>query len=277
MIRTFALLSTLLASAGLGGLLFFLLYFSLPIFTQNIFVGMFSTHWNPDAGQYGLLPMVAGTLTVALLATAIGFVGALAAALHWEGMRPGRLRTLLYRAAMVAGAIPTVVYGLVGVLILVPWLREYVVAGSGWSILSAGVMLSLVIWPTMVLFLIDTFRGTPVEFATITSALGGERVQYQIGLLLPFHRRSIGIALALGLARAMGDTMIALMLAGNSIQMSGSLLDAVRTLPAHIALLFAGDFDSPAFRSIFVSGLILMGLAVLLLGIIGFLRRRETP
>jgi len=275
MMRIFSLLSTLLASAGLGGMLFFLFYFSIPLFQDDAFAGLFSTHWNPDAGQYGLLPMVAGTLAVALLATLIGFVGALAAALHWEGMRTGRLRTLLYRAAMVAGAIPTVVYGLVGVLVLVPALRAYVVAGSGWSILAAGVMLSLVIWPTMVLFLIDTFRGTPAEFATITSALGGERVQYQIGLLLPFHRRSIGIALALGLARAMGDTMIALMLAGNSIQMPHSLLDSVRTLPAHIALLFAEDFDSPAFHSIFVSGLILMGLSVLLLGTIGILRRRE--
>ena len=271
--RFLSLLATTVASAGLGGVLFFLLGFAAPLLMGHPFGTLLGATWHPEAGQYGLLPMVIGTLSVALLATLIGFVGALAAALQFDAMRSGWLKRLLYRWILVLGAVPTVVYGLVGVVILVPWLRQYVVEGAGWSILAAGMMLSLVIWPTMVLFLIDSFHATPPEFASITSALGGERIQYQLGVLLPFHRRSIGVALSLGLARAMGDTMIALMLAGNSLAIPHSITDSARTLTAHIALLFAGDFDSPAFRSIFVSGLILLGLTVVLQGVIVYLRR----
>ena len=273
--RPLSLFATAVASAGLGGVLVFLLGFATPLLTGHPLGTLFSTTWNPEAGQYGLLPMVVGTLLVALVATAIGFIGALAVALQFETLREGRLKQFIYRGILVLGAIPTVVYGLVGVLLLVPWLRLYVVEGAGWSIFSAGAMLSLVIWPTMVLFLIDSFRVTPPEFLQITSALGGERIQYQLNVLLPFHRRSIGVALSLGLARAMGDTMIALMLAGNSLAMPHALTDPARTLTAHIALLFAGDFDSPAFRSIFVSGLILLGLTVVLQGVIVALRKEK--
>ena len=274
--RPLSLFATAVASAGLGGVLFFLLGFAAPLLMGHPLGTLLNVTWHPEAGQYGLLPMVIGTLSVALLATLIGFIGALAAALQFDTMRSGHLKHLLYRGILVFGAVPTVVYGLIGVVILVPWLRLYVVEGAGWSILAAGIMLSLVIWPTMVLFLIDSFRATPPEFAAITSALGGERIQYQLGVLLPFHRRSIGVALSLGLARAMGDTMIALMLAGNSITIPHSLTDSARTLTAHIALLFAGDFDSPAFRSIFVSGLILLGLTVVLQGVIVYLRKEKV-
>ena len=271
--QNLSLLATAAALAGLGGMLFFLLGFAAPLLINHPVGMLLGATWDPETGQYGLLPMLIGTLSVALLATVIGFVGALATALYFDAIGERRLKRLLYRGILVLGAIPTVVYGLVGVVILVPWLRQYVVEGAGWSILAAGIMLSLVIWPTMALFLIDSFRSTPPEFAAITSALGGERIQYQLGVLLPFHRRSIGVALSLGLARAMGDTMIALMLAGNSLTMPHSITDSARTLTAHIALLFAGDFDSPAFRSIFVSGLILLGLTVLLQGVIVYLRR----
>ncbi len=271
--RSLSLFATAVASAGLGGVLVFLIGFAAPLLMGHPLGTLLGVTWHPEAGQYGLLSMVAGTLSIALLATLIGFIGALAVALQFDAMRSGQLKQFLYRGILVLGAIPTVVYGLVGVVILIPWLRLYVVEGAGWSILAAGLMLSLVIWPTMVLFLIDSFRATPPKFAAITSALGGERIQYQLGVLLPFHRRSIGVALSLGLARAMGDTMIALMLAGNSLAMPHAVTDSARTLTAHIALLFAGDFDSPAFRSIFVSGLILLGLTVVLQGMIVYLRK----
>jgi phosphate transport system permease protein len=100
-------------------------------------------------------------------------------------------------------------------------------------------------------------------------------IQYQLFVLLPYHRRSILVGISLGLARAMGDTMIALMVAGNSIQLPQSLGDSVRTLTAHIALLFAGDFESMTFRSIFASGLILFGLTALVLW--GIDRLRGEP
>jgi phosphate transport system permease protein len=173
---------------------------------------------------------------------------------------------------LLFGSIPTVVYGLIGALLLVPLIRSVWAESSGMSLLSAALMLSLVIAPTMVLFFLDSFRSTPTEFAQIASALGGQTIQYQLYVLLPYHRRSIGVGISLGLARAMGDTMIALMIAGSSIRIPHHLTDSVRTLTAHIALLFAGDFDSMAFRSIFASGLILFGLTVVLLGAIHRLR-----
>jgi len=265
MTRLFARLGAGLGSIVLGGIVLFLISFSLPLFDGGVAGSLFSTRWDPAQGRYGLLPMVAGTLSIALLATSIAVLLAFSVALSLESLPHGGLRRILYRMLLLFGAIPTVVYGLIGVLAVVPFVRSLWTEGSGMSVAAAGAVLSLVITPTMTLFFVDSFAATPSEFRSIAAALGGRKIQYQLYLLLPYHRRSLGVGLSLGLARAMGDTMIALMIAGNSIQIPHHLGDSVRTLTSHIALLFAGDFDSPAFRSIFASGLILFGLTLILL------------
>ncbi len=272
MIRTVARFGAGVGVAVIGAIVLFLVYFSLPLFENGVAASLCSMRWDPARGEYGLVPMMVGTLAIALSATLLATLFSLSVALTIDALRTRGLRRALYRLFLLFGSVPTVVYGLIGVLVLVPLIRTVWAESSGMSLLAASLMLSMVIAPTMILFFLDSFRATPAAFAQVASALGGRTIQYQMLVLLPYHRRSIGVGIALGLARAMGDTMIALMVAGSSIRIPHHLTDSVRTLTAHIALLFAGDFDSMAFRSIFASGLILFGLTVVLLGVIHRLR-----
>jgi phosphate transport system permease protein len=274
--RLFARLSAILSALTLGAILVFLGWFASPLLGSGEGATLMSLRWDPSAGIYGLVPMMVGTLGIALMAALLGGVLALGIALGLEAMPKGQRREGLYRALMVFGSIPTVVYGLVGVLVLIPWVRSVWTESSGMSLIAAGVMLSLVITPTMALFFYDSLRSAPAPYHQIVAALGGERIQYQLYVLLPYRWRSLMSGWVLGLGRALGDTMIALMLSGNAVQIPRHPGDAVRTLTAHIGLLFAGDFDSPAFRSIFASGLILFGLTMVLLGVAQWLRRGDA-
>ncbi len=109
----------------------------------------------------------------------------------------------------------------------------------------------------MILFFADGLAKVPLSYCQAVSALGATPVQRLIYVMLPQAWRSILAGIVLGLGRAVGDTMIALMLAGNAVALPNSILDAARTLTAHIALIIAADFDSPEFRSLYVCGLVL--------------------
>jgi phosphate transport system permease protein len=274
--RPLARLSTAFSTLSLGAIVLVLGWLAWPLIRSGGGATLLSLRWEPAAGIYGLVPMVVATASIALMAAVLGGVMALGIALGLEAMPRGTARTVFYRLLMVFGSIPTVVYGLVGVLVLVPWVREIWTESSGMSLIAAGAMLALVITPTMALFFYDSLRSAPAPYRQIVAALGGEQIQYQLRILLPYRWRSLLSGWVLGLGRALGDTMIALMLAGNAVQIPHHAGDSVRTLTAHIGLLFAGDFDSPAFRSIFASGLILFGLTVVVLGVAQWLRRDDA-
>jgi phosphate transport system permease protein len=152
--------------------------------------------------------------------------------------------------------IPTVIYGFVGIFLLVPLIREGF-GGAGMCVLAAGIILAVLISPTMVLFFSDSLQSVDPANVQAAKALGADRVQRLLYVMLPkaFGGLASGFILALG--RALGDTLIALMLAGNAVRAPHGLLEPARTLTAHIALVKAADFDSLEFRSIFACGIAL--------------------
>jgi phosphate transport system permease protein len=249
----------------------FLGYFSAPLIVEGGLWQILGTQWHPEV-SYGLLPMLAGSLLIATIATLLAFVYALAIALSLDQLSDGRAKNLLLNLLNLLTAIPTVVYGFLGVILLVPLMRG-LIGGSGLSLIAAALVLSLVVAPTIVLFLHESFVSMPASYSTIVHALGGDRVAYQMRVLLPHRARGLSIGLVMGFGRAIGDTMIALMVAGNAVAMPSSLGGSVRTLTAHIALLFAGDFDSVEFRSIFASGMLLFGFSLLMLVWVRYMRR----
>jgi phosphate transport system permease protein len=153
--------------------------------------------------------------------------------------------------------IPTVIYGFVGIFLLVPIIRELFQQGSGLCILTASLVLGLMISPTMTLFFCDSFDRIPRSYLDAAEALGASPTQKLLYVMLPAAKAGMlnGVILALG--RAVGDTLIALMLAGNAIRVPESVLEPARTLTAHIALVIAADYESPEFRSIFACGIVL--------------------
>jgi phosphate transport system permease protein len=153
--------------------------------------------------------------------------------------------------------IPTVVYGFVGIFLLVPIVRGVHGGGSGLCVLSAALMLAVLISPTMILFFSDSLDRVPKSYQDAADALGATPSQKLLLVMLPQAKKGILSGLILAFGRAVGDTMIALMIAGNAVQIPESVFDAARALTAHIALVIAADYESLEFKSIFVCGVVL--------------------
>ena len=248
-----ALVCALVTLAVLG----FMVVLSLPVLRGGMLWQILTDPWSPDHGKFGIPAMMAGTLYIAGLGLAIGFPVSLGCSFFIQVTHPGRPGQVLKRIVQFMTAVPTVVYGFVGVFLLVPLVREWFSHGSGMSILSAALMLGMLISPTMILMFTQSFARVPRAYLDAVDALGGTAAQRLIYVILPHAWPGILTGIVLAFGRAMGDTLIALMLSGNAVMMPSSLLDSARTLTAHIAMVIAADFDSVEFKTIFICGILL--------------------
>jgi len=240
----------------------FLLWFALPVFRGEALASLLSWTWRPLRGEFGILPMLAGSLCLALSAMLLAYPLALGLCCFIHGAGPARAaRPML---AMVRGmtSVPTVVYGLVSVFLLVPLIRSGF-SGSGFSWLAAALTLALLVVPTIVLLIDSRFRDVQSAIGPTAAALGFSPVQQLVRLTLPLSARGLGAAAALGFGRAIGDTLIPLMLAGNAARVPHSLLDPLRTLTSHVALVVATDSQSLVYSSLFACGVVLFLVTLL--------------
>jgi phosphate transport system permease protein len=253
LLRSAAVFSALIVLALFG----FLAYFTLPLFAEGQFAELFSPHWRPFQGEFGILPMIAGTLALATSALLIAYPTGLGICLFIHGLGPERLaRPVLLLIHFMTG-IPTVVYGFVAVFLLVPLLRNYFSRGTSFSLLAASLTLSILILPTIVLLINSQLQQVVPRLRMTAVALGISRVQELTRISLPAASYGLQAAAVLGFGRAVGDTLIALMVAGNAAQIPDSAFDSIRTLTAHIALVISTDSQSTTYHSLFAGGLIL--------------------
>lgn len=276
--RGVLLASTAASAAVVLSIFVFMLVLGLPLFRESTFFDVWAGPWAPHEGLYGIRPMIAGTIWIAVLATCMSLPLSLGTAFVITGLAGPRLGRLINAGVRFMTGIPTVVYGFAGIFLLVPFVREGF-GGAGMSVLAAAAVLALLISPTMVLFFADSLAAVPTVYVQAARALGAERVQILLYVLLPAALGGMTCGFILALGRALGDTLIALMLAGNAVRVPQGLLDPARTLTAHIGLVKAGDFDSLEFRSIFACGIVLYLLttaAVVAVSVIAH-RRRPDP
>jgi len=236
--------------------LLFMLILGLPLLSGRTFISLWGTQWAPHRGFYGILPMVAGTLWIALLAACLSLPLSVGTAGVMTSLGGPGVRRLLQLIVRFMTGIPTVIYGFAAIFLLVPLLRQGL-GGAGLSVLTAGMVLAVLISPTMILFMADSLAAVDPAYVQAARALGASRVQRLLYVKLPHALPGMVSGFILSLGRALGDTLIALMLAGNAIAVPGSLLAPARTLTAHIALVKAADYDSLEFRSIFACGIAL--------------------
>ena len=234
----------------------FLLWFALPVFRGEMLASLLSWHWRPLRGEFGILPMLAGSLCLSFSAMLLAYPLALGICCFAHGAGPARAARPLMGAVRFMTSVPTVVYGLVSVFLLVPLVRS-AFSGSGFSWLAAGLVLAVLVVPTIVLVIDGQFRQVQAGIGLSGAALGLSPIQQLLRLTLPLSRRGLGAAAALGFGRAIGDTLIPLMLAGNAARPPHSLLDPLRALTAHIALVVATDSQSLAYASLFACGVVL--------------------
>ncbi len=240
----------------------FMAVLGYPILKDGLLWKLVSGPWSPIHGSYGIQSMIAGTLWIALLGLALAAPLSLGCAVLIQVVAPRRIGRFLHTVVHWMTGIPTVIYGFVGIFLLVPLIRRICGQGSGLCILTAASMLAVLVAPTMILFFVQGLAQVPRSYLTAAAALGATPIQRLVHIMLPNAWRTLSAGLILAFGRAVGDTMIALMLAGNAVALPHSALDSARTLTAHIALVIAADFDSPEFRSLFLCGLILYTLTL---------------
>lgn len=256
----------------------FMLILGFPLLRSGLFMDLLTGAWAPATGVYGIFPMLAGTLAISLLSLILAFPVSLGCAGFAAAIGPAWLSRPFRRMVQLMTGIPTVIYGFVGIFLLVPIVRGLHGGGSGLCILSAALMLAVLISPTMILFFSDSLDRVPKSFLEAADALGATPSQKLRFVMLPYAKEGILSGLILAFGRAIGDTMVALMIAGNAVQVPESMFDAARALTAHIALVIAADTESLEFKSIFVCGLVLylfVGLLISGLRLLSILNRRR--
>ena len=224
------------------------------------FLQAFSLSWNPRQGSYGIVPMLAGSVLLAGLATLM----ALPLCLGLMGFLWGEERSLLGKA--IRGllrfmiSIPTVVYGFCAVILLVPLMRA-AFGGTGLHLLTTALVLALLILPTMAAVIDNALAqqlGSPQGLALAGSALGLNRQQIFWHIALPAQKRWIGTGVLLALGRALGDTMLPLMLSGNTPLLPSGPLSGIRTLATHISLLTATEISPQIELTLYLAGVLLL-------------------
>ncbi|MGE5674529.1 MAG: phosphate ABC transporter permease subunit PstC [Mycobacterium leprae] len=201
----------------------------------NPFTFFFGTHWNPPQGQFGALPFFVGSVAATLLALLIGAPLGLAGAIFMAKVSPGWMRLLLRQAANLFVGIPSVLYGYIGMVVLVPWVRTHV-GGQGYGILVAGLILSIMVLPTIISVAEDSLREVPLALEEGSLGLGATRWQTIWYVLLPAARTRILAGVILAFARAFGETTAVQMVIGNSPRLAGSFTQSTATLTSQIIM-----------------------------------------
>lgn len=214
---------------------FFIFQQGIPLIFKVGLSNFFSTHWAPTRGNFGILSMIIGSLMVTAGALVVGIPFGLACAIFLaEFSSPPIQKTLKPIIELLAG-IPSVVYGFIGIVILVPFIREHF-GGPGFSVLAASIILGIMILPTIVSISYDALRAVPNTYREGSYAVGATKWQTVVMLLLPAARSGIVAGIILGMGRAIGETMAVIMIAGNALKIPHSMLDSVRTLTSTLAL-----------------------------------------
>lgn len=247
---------------GLFLISFFIFQQGVPLIFKAGAKNFFSAHWAPTQGHFGILSMIVGSVIVTMGALLVGIPLGLSCAIFLAEFSDRRVQAVLKPVIELLAGIPSVVYGFIGVVILIPLIRD-VFGGSGFSVLGASMVLGIMILPTIVSISYDAIKAVPSAYRDGSLALGATRWQTILMVVLPSARSGIIAGIILGMGRAVGETMAVIMIAGNALRIPHSLLDSVRTITATIALEL-GYSTGDHRAALFACGSILFLIVILL-------------
>jgi len=264
-VETSLLILALSSVCVLASITFFIFREGAPLVLKVGPANFFSTDWHPTSGHYGIALMIAGSIVVTAGALAIGVPLGLACAIVLAEMAPASARRILKPTVEMLAGIPSVVYGFMGIVVVLPWIRSHL-GGPGASGLAGAVILGVMILPTIIAVSLDALQAVPRTFREGSLALGATQWQTIRRVVLPGARSGIVAAVILAMGRAVGETMAVVMVAGNAVQLPRSPLAPVRTLTANLALEMgyaSGDHRAALFATGVVLFLVIVGLNAL--------------
>lgn len=215
----------------------FILAEGLPLFSEvSIWEFLFSAEWEPTAEEpsFGILAFITGSLLVTLIALLIAVPIGLSVGIFMAEMAKGIPARIIRSGVELLAGIPSVIYGLFGFFFIAPIIRNVSGSHTGLGVLTAAIVLSIMILPTIINITEVSIRAVPAELKEGSMALGATHWQTIARTLIPAARSGIIAGVVLGIGRAIGETMAVLMVAGNSPIMPGSIFSHVRTLTMNI-------------------------------------------
>ena len=215
---------------------------------------LFSSAWQPQKGQFGLWPFILGTIWVTITAFILAAPLSILTAIYISDYASGRLKKWLVPVIDLLAGLPSVIYGMWGILLIVPLVGKYLAPlfgtySSGYCILTAGIVLAVMILPTIVNVSVEVLSAVPADLKEAALALGATRLEVVRFIVLKKSRPGVAAACVLGLSRAFGETLAVMMVVGNVPLTPTSLFSPAYPLPALLANNYGEMLSIPGYEA----------------------------
>ena len=247
---------------------------SAPIFEDHSLWELLSaSEWKPFKNRFGFYPFIMGTVWVTGIALVLALPLSLLTAVFLTEYSRAWVKRWFYPALDILAALPSVIYGVWGSLLIVPWISEwlaphFVEFSSGYTVLAGGIVLSVMILPLLVSLFVEIFSTVPQELRDASQALGATRWQTTKKVVIRRSLPSIFAAVVLAVSRALGETIAVLMVCGNLSQVPHSVFDACYPIPALIANNYGEMLSLPLYEAALMFAAMILFVVVLLFNLL---------
>ncbi len=239
----------------------FLFREGLPIFREvSVADFLFGQEWYPtyDPPSYGIWPLIFGSVVVTVFSCLIAVPLGVLSAVYIAEIAPASIKDVTKSIIELLAGIPSVVLGFFGMVVVAPFIQETFDLPTGLNIVNASVILAIMAIPTISSISEDALYAVPSEFKEASYALGATKYETITKVIMPAAMSGISTAVILGMARAIGETMVVLMVAGGAAAIPESIFDSVRPMPASIAAeMGEAPFGSGHYHALFAIGIVL--------------------
>jgi len=260
-IKNLFFILSLISILILGLIVVFLFREGLPIFREvSVREFIFGREWYPTYSPpaYGIWPLIVGSLIVTLFSSLLAVPLGVLSAVYISEIAPPAIKEILKSIIELLAGLPSVVLGFFGMVIIAPWLQDTFDLPTGLNIVNASVLLAVMAVPTISSISEDALYAVPQDFKEASYALGATKFETIARIIIPAALSGISTAVILGMARAIGETMVVLMVAGGAAAIPESIFDSVRPMPASIAAeMGEAPFRSGHYHALFATGIVL--------------------
>ena len=264
--RVIFLICALIAVISLVLIIGFVFYKGLTpfIFKGYFFIDFFTgSDWLPGSDKFGIAPMVVASIVATVGALIIGVPIGILTAVFIAEVAPKKVAKIISPAVELLAGIPSVLYGIFGLAVIVPNIQNIFNLPKGQSLLAVIIVLSIMMLPTIISVSETAIRAVPKAYKEGSLALGASKIETIFKVVLPAAKSGILAAVVLGIGRALGETMAVILVAGNSPVMPSSLMDSVRPLTTNIALEMGYAFGTHQ-EMLFATGVVLFTFILIL-------------
>lgn len=257
---------------------------TLPILREQSLADLLGgTVWKPLKGFFGYLPFISSTLWVTILALVLAVPPCVLTAIYLSEYANNAVRSFMRPVLDILAAIPSVIYGVWGMLVIVPWVQDKMIPfaksfpngfpllvsknPTGYSILAGAIVLAVMVAPFIIAVTHEVVSTVPMGIKQASLAVGATRFQTIYRVIIPATLPGILASVVLGLSRALGETMAVLMVVGNVVQMPKSILDAAYPLPALIANNYGEMMSIPLYDSALMGAALILLVMILILNV----------